>query len=556
MNTLPKKNKEGRNCPLISTSRKQNLLAITLTSTINQSFFIMQHEVYCHEWLLSSEIDSDNEDQIFLHILDCLCAVSRALVYDKYCQNDRICKRRVFWKTVAAIANFEIQAAELKVENKHDTIIPMGKLLQYFSDNSIRSEERSWLPLHFSAALPNDDLSEFQILYNSQPELLKQEVGGEEEKLNPFHLIAMMQDPPLEIIQKLKEFRDHIESSVTTSNVSPLHIAARYSNSIEMIRELIQIHPPAVTTTDVNGLLPLHYSRDNKSPAALRIVQILLETAPETARMVNNSGQLPLHYFLESKPRGGKMIATLLEAHRDAVNVRDDDGQLPIHFEHAYSSLEVFKTIAEANINHLSSSAGYYSTIHAAVRQKKIDIVRYIHSFQPQELFKLDCNHHNPLHIAFISCDSNFIKALYALQPEAVKVAYNRATHENLLHLLAHESNSLQLHDPLSDGSESLRFLLRVFPEGVTARTTYGSTPFDLFGCRRFNSYSFEYARRLMLQVAPTFFKSAERKQLNYTARRNALFAFFAVASEPNVFTRIRNGAGGEMLIRKITCYL
>jgi hypothetical protein len=72
-----------------------------------------------------------------------------------------------------------------------------------------------------------------------------------------------------------------------------------------------------------------------------------------------------------------------------------------------------------------------------------------------------------------------------------------------------------------------------------------------------------EYPRRLLLPLLaddPSLYMPKFLKELNYSARRGALFMFFHPLSTDtsvvNIFLRIRNGPGSKELIRAIILFL
>jgi hypothetical protein len=69
-----------------------------------------------------------------------------------------------------------------------------------------------------------------------------------------------------------------------------------------------------------------------------------------------------------------------------------------------------------------------------------------------------------------------------------------------------------------------------------------------------------EYPRRLLLQAGhPSLCMPKVLEELNYSARRGALFMFFhppCADSSVDIFLRIRNGPGSKELIRAIISFL
>ncbi len=115
------------------------------------------------------------------------------------------------------------------------------------------------------------------------------------------------------------------------------------------------------------------------------------------------------------------------------------------------------------------------------------------------------------------------------------------------------------LEDPLSERADILRFLVHLFPQGITALDMHVRTPYSLL--LQANDPNLDYARRLLLMHAhqhdPTCTLDRDQlRRLNYEARKVALFAFFASTSEWNIFTRIRWASDGDSLMRIIVRFL
>ena len=498
-------------------------------------------------------VDGD-EENMFFHILECISLVSRVLMNGRCMAfGDSLlssAKCRVFWKSIAEIANLEATATELEVKAKDFDQLPIYKVLKCFPDQSKRSDGRLWLPLHFAASLPNNNLSDFQVIYDSKPDCMKQ-ILTKRESLNPLHLIAMMQNPPPETIQKLSIYH---AAFLPTSKSTPLHMAVRFSNSIEMVQELLRLNPQSVKMKDAEGCLPLHRVGENNNPAAAKILQVLLAAAPETACKKDKNGQHPLIYFLRSKSPLQDMIPYFLEANKEAVNIRDSFGQYPIHVAAWYSTLENFKLIAEANMEHLRAMTNSGSVAHMAVRGNKLDILRYIHSLAPELLLSVDNKEYNPMQVSVMieTCDATLVKALYALEPRAAAVTSKDKF--TLLHHIFYGARCLDLDDPMSDGAEVLRFLLRILPDGLTAENEHGETPYDSLVSN--DQFFCAYGRRVVLQAAPKTFEPKMRRALNYLARRNVLLALFGKLSAPNIFTSFARVRGGDVLMIEIVRFL
>ena len=126
----------------------------------------------------------------------------------------------------------------------------------------------------------------------------------------------------------------------------------------------------------------------------------------------------------------------------------------------------------------------------------------------------------------------------------------------NILHVFVKKQKDT-LEESYSEESDILRFLVRCFPQGVTALNYRGDAPYALL-----NPIN-DYGRRFLLMQAHKLDPSSlhvkyrkELRRLNYEERKLALFAFFSSASEMNIFTRIRWAADGDSLMRVIVGFL
>ena len=181
---------------------------------------------------------------MFVHILDCMGALSCIRKDHKKNNSSKnsssnnneegltACKHRVFWQAVREIADQEavLEDTPATEEEKKSSL---DFLLESFPDETKLSDGRMWLPLHLAVSLPISRLEDIEILFTANPAAIK--AGADEtSKLNPCHLAAM-KNPRMEIIQRLEMYYPRFGSSLDNYSNTPLHYAARYSNSAAMI---------------------------------------------------------------------------------------------------------------------------------------------------------------------------------------------------------------------------------------------------------------------------------------------------------------------------------
>ena len=94
------------------------------------------------------------------------------------------------------------------------------------------------------------------------------------------------------------------------------------------------------------------------------------------------------------------MIAALLAAYKDAVNIAEHAGMLPVHHAALNGCVEVLKMIAEVDISNLSivSPGEHGSVAHCAVENSRLDNLRYVHSIVPEILSSVNDNLESVLH--------------------------------------------------------------------------------------------------------------------------------------------------------------
>ena len=374
-----------------------------------------------------------------------------------------------------------------------------------------------WLPLNWAVTLPAIHLSDIETIFAANPAAIKAHTH-QTRKLNPCHLAAMMKNPPrLEIIRRLQIYYPLFGSTLDGDASAPIHLAAIYSNSVAMVRELAQLYPAVLEMSTARGNTPLHCAAIDSG--SVQVVRELAQLYPAALEMRNSFGYTPLH--LAAQYSNSVEIVRLLVS-LSLVNNPDDYGRLPIHIAAQRAPLDFLKVIAEENMSNLSAKEDLNgrSVAHLAVVSHHLDNLRYIHAVMPELLLSLDDLNRTPLH-ALINDDGSL--------------------------------DDLDLSVPLSTASDVLRFLLRHCPSLASARDSNGLTLYDRLTA---DDDRLAYARRLLLLAGASSLYPGVLQEMNYAARRTALLVFYSSATEPSIFTRIRLAAGDKSLIRSIVSFL
>ena len=531
-----------------------------------------QQRLRSANFLRSIGLDPRNKDALYLHALDVIGAVSfmtRASSKELLHNNSRDVddtKRRTFWKTLQ-----EISSQQLEDVDESSTT---NKLLAAFPDNAKKSDGRMWLSLHFAVSVPSMDIDDIEFLLTEQPKPIftftpiKLTYSVNEISMAPCHLAVMTKTPNMALIKLLTVFDKNFASILAGNGSTPLHLAAEHSTSVALIQHLIQLNPQALEHYNDQNETPLICVAKNKSIDAPEILQVLIHAAPHTVGLLRN-GKLPLHRFLKI---GDDIVDTaiaiehvimLLEAFPDAVNIPDEDDHQPIHIAAENCSVDILKIITEANPEHLSTIIPTFGSVaHCTVTYGRIDNCCYIHSMMPELFHTLDEDCQNPLHLAtekFSWYARDQYDTLISLVPETAR---NVDIHGcNLLHTLASFANMFLPKYIVEDQLEELiRLFLRLIPGGALALNNQGQTPYDLLNK---SSKRFILSRRLLLLAGAPSLHPETRQQMNYQARKGALFAFFAQRWEYRICSqrldicyRIRHGAGAMEIMREVISFL
>eukprot|EP01035_Chromulina_nebulosa_P033834 gene33834-45319_t len=389
---------------------------------------------------------------VYLHVLDVIGAISCLSKKSKSKRSElEVAEEKLFWKTLG-----EISLLHAKEDDANEEENPaLSTVLLSFPREKSTDD---WLPLHFALSLKTIDLEITQALLTAQPQRAwtpilatnlwwldyKWTLGGDDDDdddedvsaiptLKPYHLAFMRKEPCPGLIDQLFSFDANFASTGASDHSLPLHFAARYSSSVDVIRQLVNLYPDALKMKNKSGETPLFMIDLSIDPAAPEMLKYLIDAAPETLQMRNNLGNLPLHEFASyNLEDSSNIIATLIDAYPEALDIANNDGELAIELAAQSASTEVFQVIVErTNPNKVNESVMY-----GAVREGNQRNVEYLHSIKP-ELLLLKFRGKTPLHVAIDTFGRSgnhgvFIQSVSSLAPEALTMTDNSGN--NLLH--------------------------------------------------------------------------------------------------------------------------
>ena len=266
------------------------------------------------------------------HILDCLGALKVRL--SEEIESPALIN--VFGGAVTAIVN------HITEDDLIDSQSAMNLLLETFPDDMKRKDGRSWLPLHWAAALHDTAPSDLLDIIEKRPfncikghlhpnKIGEFEPGDTYRGLLPLHFAVAVQHPNIRNVRAL------IESSPTTPSLPdhrgwlPLHWCAYNCRNLDVMHLLLKHFEDGPFTVNKRGKLPFQLSAYNRYT---EIMDTLYSVNPEAVEGMDYNGNTPLHDAVKSfNPEGVEKLFTLKY---DLGRVRNFKEQLPIHKGFSY----------------------------------------------------------------------------------------------------------------------------------------------------------------------------------------------------------------------------
>jgi len=154
-------------------------------------------------------------------------------------------------------------------------------------------------------------------LTNHDDDCMKNQVGETRDTNggNIFHILCRFQPPP-SVIDSFTKVYPHLICDLDSDNRTPLHIASICGAGSEVIQQLVNLYPDAITVQDIEGDTPLiaackyqalgKNTKDGKTPARTtawnnRFSQVIYElvcVTPNGAHLTDKNGSSALEYAL------------------------------------------------------------------------------------------------------------------------------------------------------------------------------------------------------------------------------------------------------------------
>jgi ankyrin repeat protein len=498
-------------------------------------------------------------DKMMLHSLDCLGALQCIM------GNYDTARAKVFWGAVETIAEIGIDAARGQTDRRHPGAT---SLLRAFPNELKASDGRSWLPLHWASVTDNVEVEDVLKIARADPMATTQGCN-QPISANPGHLICAVRDPNMEVVQCLFNFYPRMASSKDQSGDLPIHYAARYSGSTDLMHYLLQANPGSTKIKGEGNLVPLHCGLFNESNNRVAIVKTLLQADPSAASMINSDGdtalhtasvqeceaelvhclvsvspesakfqndigQLPLHTACGSK-KTLNIVRILLKAHPEGTRVFCLRGCLPAHTaaEHGCSTVleEILKSYPDA-VNIGCTEDADNTPLIKAVASVNEDTVNFMCENYPTAVSLVNVEGKNAMHFAAEGDSLSLLTTICKASPDIIRCQDLEG--KLPLHIFCEMH-----HDPIHEmeaEADCLRYLIKMYPDGVKIADKSGMTPLQHAVPENI------FMRRQLLTMDPSQ-SIEEMRTLNYEAKRQGIFLAFAAINAygiPNIFCNLR----------------
>jgi hypothetical protein len=275
---------------------------------------------YCEKERLLEILGLESIDQVYLHIIEMMSCLPIVRQFPEENRELAAAKNRIFWKTMKEIA---CQEERKLCAGEEGFNIPLHKVREAFPDSTVRRDGRMWLPMHFAMSVPDVSVADIDLLHSASESGNMHRVATDLDKFTPAHLAVMRKDPDMALIRQLKVYDPSFGSCLSADMSTPLHVAAKFSNSVEVIQELIEVQPLALEMFDLLNRIPLFAVSANLNSNAADILQVFIDSNTATIGELIVDDVVPFDRFFTAREQGSlvrdEMVLKLVEAFPDSI---------------------------------------------------------------------------------------------------------------------------------------------------------------------------------------------------------------------------------------------
>lgn len=355
-----------------------------------------------HSHFHSVALPAHDMHHLMRHILDCLGALKVRLEEDVEVAPSML---KTFSESCKLILDHVTDFEPIDNESA------IKYLVEAFPDEKKRQDGRSWLPVHFAAAV-----------HSTEPEVMK----------------GMIIERPLQLL------KGHLHCDIVATEDTPLHesykgmlpihliVSLRHPNFTN-VQLLVRKAPESLSLPDNRGWLPLHWCAFNNR--SMEVMQYLLHSYSDAVFEVNKKGKLP--FQLAAFNQYTIMMDLLLAENPEAIDGMDYNGNTPLHdaaksLNHeAAKKLLALKPDLNRTRNFKEDLAihrvfSFISKDSHRLQHRQFETIKAILNFNPEVAALPDRNDSLPLHLAvFHHCTYEIVEYIYNIYPSAALVKDN-----------------------------------------------------------------------------------------------------------------------------------
>lgn len=566
-----------------------------------------------------------NLDKMHLHILECLNALSYAKTL---C---REAKRKLYVVENLDILNDEYKKLETVKDNVFASAISailddkspykeQRDIIQVYSYCTLLNDDVGWLTLHWAIACGNTVTEQdVKTIYAADPMALSKRhlKGYPNAGCTPISLLLMSKKPNMSLLSFFLKIHPGafiisvggIEQHYREFQVYPLHIAAKYSESVEVLQKLLQVDTK-ITSTSTNashypnefalGLLckreefpgfrdmlscllivdsstvvienAISYVITAERSNSLTLIEMLLKANPEAAKC---SHRLLLHETCEHI-KGDLCLQALslfIAIEKDAIMDAEEDYNeyaLPVHAAAACNTVEVLEFLLNEYPESALASNDNDNLLHFAIKDKsngeaKVKLLttaypkllRMHNEWGLTPLLDHLFENRNPnmrIFTSMIAADDTIVmQGGYLSGRVGLDEIVEWNNHLSLpLHVIVNLYNLTPILSAVSETADIIRLLISLYPEAISVKNCHEKHPYDYAVEKKLNPYFI----RILLRGDPTI-NSPLLYDLNYKERRLAMFlAFSAVTRTMKVSIWASLRYENKDLLKKVISFL
>jgi ankyrin repeat protein len=205
-------------------------------------------------------------------------------------------------------------------------------LLEENGDGAHHADSFGCLALHIVAQHGKGWDVQTETLYNANQAAVRTRTGVKYGNRLPLHLAASNPESEFSMVGRLVELNPRGASQADRKGRFPLHLACEVGLCWKSIAAIHEAYPEAIRQPEQNdrGWMALHMAAFAKN-ADLELLSNLVQLHPEAASVADKNEQFPLHLACMAGKTWETGLSTLFDANPNAISCFDNNGLLPLH---------------------------------------------------------------------------------------------------------------------------------------------------------------------------------------------------------------------------------